>query len=188
MGRTYNIGDRFVSTSGEDYYVVVATTEDPTNPLLLDWQPGTPINADTMNTMTMEWAEEWLGRDPQDAPDQDASAAVVAAYESFRAGARAEHDALTPLEQVIQFGTEEWRQEVRDAVAEYERADQAWKDQQAAVTEAARVRALKMRGVRFLLGTQAATAKALGIDQSNVSRALALLDDNSLASRILDLG
>lgn len=175
MAMTYSVGDRFISTEGDGHYVVVNTTDDPTNPLVIDWEPGDPINASTVRPMTMEWAETWLGPNPQAAPDEDASAAVIAVYQGLLAKARAAHDALTPLEQVIRSGTEEWRQSVRDAVAEYERADQAWKNQQADLATAALVRAVQMSNVRFLLGTQAATAKAIGIDQSSVSRALALL-------------
>jgi hypothetical protein len=182
---TAKIGDRYLGKVGEYTvtYVLVGFQED--TPVYVTWEPGDPTTHEYMGTEILEQHEE-AALTP--APDAATSAQVLAAYEQYRQTAKDAHDALTPLEQVIQFGTEEWRQSVRDAVADYKKADQAWKDQQAAVTKAARARAVEMRNVRFLLGTQTATAKALDIDQSNVSRALALLDDKSIIARILDLG
>lgn len=173
---TANIGDRYLGNVGEYsvHYVVVGFQEDA--PVYATWQPGDPINLDTMSTELLERHEE---AELTPAPDAAISAEVVAAYQQYRQGIKDAYDALTPLEQVTQFGIEEWRQSVRDAAADYERADQTWKDSQAATEQAARARAVEMRHLKLLLGSQAAVAKAIGVDPSRVSRALAMLDDEA---------
>lgn len=165
-----SIGDRFMHPDGESHYVVVGWTGDV--PLLTGWEPGDPIDYEFMDTVSMEH----MGRTPTPAPDAEISAAVVGVFQEYQRKIQAEHAALTPLEQVIFYGSYQWQQTVRDAVADFQRANQVWEERKADLDTAAHARAKEMKYVDLLMSTQEATAKALGISQSRVSRTLAGLD------------
>lgn len=175
--KTIKIGDRFTDADGDPYIVVNQTDPDPLlgDWLLTDWQPGAPVG-DFNDLVTLEWLLS-AHKELTPAPDTDNAAVVLTAYQDYVRKIRADYDALTPLEQVIQFGTTQWQQEVRDSVADFQRTDQEWKRQQAALEGAAHARAVAMRGVNLMIGNQKGTAKALGLDQSRVSRTIAALNE-----------
>lgn len=172
MEQTYTLGTRLADRNG-NIHIVVDHHEDGTALLLEECivEDGAPCDE---GLATEDWAESNWGP-LAETPDADRSAAALAHYRAEKQATQAARDVMSGEEQVTAFAAQPFKAAVTEAHEEYREADAALKAAQEAVEAAAKRRAERIREMVNLTGSQTAAAKVLGINQSNISRALALL-------------
>lgn len=176
---TTNIGDRYTDETGTGY-IAIGLEEDGLPTLTEELTPAELLrDAKNLSLNDGRLYDDFETRFTPTPPTDDSNA-TLAAYKALAARITAHHNTLSPLEQILDGnGVHQWQQTARDEYAEYLAADTALKNLQAttatALEDAARKRNQTIANMVSILGSQPAAAKALGIDQSRISRAIAAL-------------
>ncbi|MEV6737855.1 hypothetical protein AB0N14_13365 [Streptomyces sp. NPDC051104] len=174
---TINVGDHYVDQTGGDW-IVVDVDRNANSAKVLDFETLTTRDGDGpqgLDWCTLENAA--LQYDAIPAPIiPEQSEAALAAWREANAQSLEQWNALTPLEQFKVGGNLEWQSEIQALYDDYQAADAALKAAQEKVVAASRERAQLIQSmVRRAGDNQSKAARILGINQSQISRALASL-------------